>query len=497
MRHRRDPWGSRLLRGAKKLAKWTFILALLGLVGLYGFVRYDFASAAGELDRHVETARHLGLPLTPEDMRHAPVAADENAAPLYREIAEQFAAKKKDLEYREVAEAQKVIFLKSAGRLPEFQSLSGHLDPILARAVEASQRKSCDFERDWDLGPYLVFTEFASLKNVVKWLSFRAVYRARTGEFEAALTDLAAADRVGAHLIEDKVLISGLVRISCDVMVMRAINAIATFHERDSDRLARLADVVKSFSPVETVVPFLRSEAFWGYWTSLNLDRYGRMHPKEIDEAWGHGDMGFMGMGIERWRVFPPLIPTHLVEEAYASRSLEFWNEMMALHREKNWKSRELSFELDRRARRFETSTRPCDAIGAILFPVFAQAGTAFEKMEATRQSTLALIEALRFRNRTGAWPKDLDQIGFEIDDPYSGKPIRYTAGPEGFRIYTVYADGKDDGGKFAHQPSGNAEGRDLVLAAHPVWDLVAPLPSFSPPLSAPSEPPPIPIEVR
>ena len=101
---------------------------------------------------------------------------------------------------------------------------------------------------------------------------------------------------------------------------------------------------------------------------------------------------------------------------------------------------------------------------------MFAQAGTAFEKTVASRQSVLALIAAIQYRNRSGNWPKDLKELGFSIADPYTDGEVRFRRDPDGFRIYSVDFAEVDDGGMFNHERSADRNARDLVLAAHPSW---------------------------
>ena len=72
----------RLGRGVWKLSKWLFVMACAAVAGAWGYVRYDYGSAAGQLDQRIQRAHELGLPLEPADMeRHPPIAESENAAP--------------------------------------------------------------------------------------------------------------------------------------------------------------------------------------------------------------------------------------------------------------------------------------------------------------------------------------------------------------------------------------------------------------------------------
>lgn len=476
--NRRDSFGKRLRRGLVKLAKWGFGFIVLALAGLYGFVRYDYSSAANELPGHMERAKELGLPLSPEDMQHKPLAPADNAAPLYRELMAWNQKEERLLTGEESRTAMDSVYRESDSGLKATNAFLSRIEPMLDLAFRASERKGCDFERDWDLGPSLLFPELSHQKTAIRWLCVRGIARARSGQFDAGVSDVMAALRISVHVAEEKTLISGLVQIAGDAISMRAFNVIASFHANDNARLAKLVTALKSLPPTPELEPFLRGEVFFGYWTSLHLNRYAKEFEKSEVDAEFDGGPGFMGMGVHEWRVMPPLIPTKLVEEAYASRSLEFWNEAIAIHRAMRSDSSYLSAELDRQARRYEMSSRPSDVLGAVLFPVFAQAGTSFVKMNAVRQATLAVVEALRHRNRIGNWPKDLNAIGFEIRDPYRENPLLYRVDDKGIRIYSVYLDGMDHGGAYANERADHSSGRDLVMASHPTWASLSPPPA-------------------
>lgn len=70
----------------------------------------------------------------------------------------------------------------------------------------------------------------------------------------------------------------------------------------------------------------------------------------------------------------------------------------------------------------------------------------AIPRAEAERQCVLALIAVLSHRATHGALPEGLP--GGDFPDPYSGEPIRYQKRGDGFIVYSVGQDGRDDGGQ-------------------------------------------------
>ncbi len=74
-------------------------------------------------------------------------------------------------------------------------------------------------------------------------------------------------------------------------------------------------------------------------------------------------------------------------------------------------------------------------------------------RSEACFKLILAEAAVRRFRLVTGRWPQSLDELVGEYlhdapIDPFSGRPLVYRRTPDGFLLYSVGANGVDDGGQ-------------------------------------------------
>ena len=72
-------------------------------------------------------------------------------------------------------------------------------------------------------------------------------------------------------------------------------------------------------------------------------------------------------------------------------------------------------------------------------------------------------------RGRGGRYPTSLDALPQDIKagaptDPFTGKPIVYAARDDGFTLYSVGPDGRDDGGKSAMRGVSSAKGGDDIV---------------------------------
>jgi len=87
-------------------------------------------------------------------------------------------------------------------------------------------------------------------------------------------------------------------------------------------------------------------------------------------------------------------------------------------------------------------------------------------KLETLRRGTQTMVEIFAYKAKKGKWPPKLSNLNKQMrvaigDDPMSGKPFGYQTIDDGFMVYSVSYDEKDDGG--AHREDWGMDG-DYVL---------------------------------
>jgi hypothetical protein len=105
-------------------------------------------------------------------------------------------------------------------------------------------------------------------------------------------------------------------------------------------------------------------------------------------------------------------------------------------------------------------------AAGIHYFPNIANA-------ETSRRLLIAALALKRYRPQHGKYPASLNELVPTYlkqipNDPWDGKPLRYRLKADGdFVLYSVGADGKDDGGDATYSGDGSktdwVNGRDIV----------------------------------
>jgi len=70
-----------------------------------------------------------------------------------------------------------------------------------------------------------------------------------------------------------------------------------------------------------------------------------------------------------------------------------------------------------------------------------------YRRMVADVRMTRTGLALLEYRKRHGRWPEALDELDEVLIDPFTEEPLHYRPEGEGFLIYSVGEDQKDNGG--------------------------------------------------
>jgi hypothetical protein len=432
------------------------VLFLCGLGGMAALQVFDFPIAARQLPAAEREYRALGLPWVAADLRPRPAVVEaENAAIPIREIVASGLLEGFSREYEEIEG------LLRDGRLAEAEErLRAHRE-VLARIVDAARRPDLDFERDWDLGPFLLLPEYAEIRSMARLLVLDGRLKAARGDTEGAASRLVDVRRIGAHAGREPIVIGHLVYVACESMALRALEDALASRRGDAAGLARLRAVAEADLSPPVFRDALRGEMYMGIAAIRN---FNHRQLRQVASTKADADLHLDPATLRRDGA-----PRGTVERAFLARHLQMWAEAerrMARHpddvRAQSRVVQELSARLDGERRLSHLTS-------ALFFPVFTQAADAYVRREATERTVLAAARVLEFEARHGRFPDRLEEVGALSPDPFDGEPLRYRQTDDGFRVYSVGSNMRDEGGLVPSEtPDGGDRRAGDVVAGYP-----------------------------
>jgi hypothetical protein len=94
--------------------------------------------------------------------------------------------------------------------------------------------------------------------------------------------------------------------------------------------------------------------------------------------------------------------------------------------------------------------------------------GIGIASFAATVRTTRTALAAERYRRANGRLPGSLGELARpsgDIEDPFSGESIKFVVAADGFAVYSVGPDGRDDGGRLeAERAKGRSPGSGPLL---------------------------------
>ncbi len=379
---------------------------------------------ADKLEQERETARKLGLPLTAADMvRNTP--ASENAAPLYQAV---FADVKAALNPLKAHKSDLPPHSPEAGELAKFVQRKHLIERIMA----ATARPHCNFHKDYEQGPALAFPELSSMKDVARVLQYTAERRFADGDYEGGAQVLQAMLRERDHYQEEQLVIHYLLAVSAEMMVHSAIHHSLQGGKVTPQGLAVLTKFYSSLGPQPDLKRAIKGEAVFG---QLAIDSI--KSTRDISQSTGDWNDGDSSSGFD----IP--IPGR-VRDSWRASHLHYMNALVTELAETNdWNS--ATAVLEKFDVQIAADNSFSNKINQILFPVFTGLGVAATRLQAMRNLSITEIKLLRMGRN--ALPTSLDSFGKEADDPF-GTRLVYKSLPNGFTLYSVGPNRRDDGGK-------------------------------------------------
>jgi hypothetical protein len=307
-------------------------------------------------------------------------------------------------------------------------------------------------------------------RAITQALAARAMLRLHDGTADAAWHDLLACHRLGRHVARGGTLIEGLVGIALESIAQRAAAVLLERPELTAKSYQGYLADLRALPPMPTLADHLDGgERFFALASLLQADRQGLR--QLLDGAVAGPRAGLP----DNEKV--PAGPVENVNWDPALRAVNrLFDRMAAASREPDRGARETEFDrIDAEmkalqkglagsadlARAFTGEGMAPDVRGKLLGEfVTSQAAAVIRPIQRAcdlneqglRNLRVALALAAYERDH-GTYPKSLDALAPKYlakvpDDLFAGKPLAYQPAENGYLLYSVGPNGKDDGGR-------------------------------------------------
>lgn len=413
----------------------------------------DF-NAERQFQHEVDLARKAGLVTRPSDLKSTLIPERENAAPPYRLALDKL--KKADptliskIGWFEFGMSDaRVAALGRPQTKEEMRTAVEAMRVAFPDALEGLRRPTLDLQRDWDNAGLMLFPEVHPLKSIAKGLCIDGYLKASTGDTVGAMDRIRQARRMAEHLMQEPTMIaqeagSRVLNFSDEAVIAMAINPDA--------KPDMLAAAQKHFAGETSVLDIRKGMRTQGFLMTTMLDAFQK----------NPADLGFKDDDL------PPLEPKRLLGITWIKRSAQ--TILVRAHRR-------ASEKLPRDPRDWESARKVLDELEFELdespvarwtqFWGYGYQKAAYEIGFTLQRRRLAhvacVLQAIRLR--TGSYPASLPEMGDDTIDLFDkASKIKYHVTPKGFKLYSVWSNGVDDGGSTANDLVISLEGGRLLL---------------------------------
>lgn len=433
----------------RRRSKWT--LAGIGIVVVALIAAYATALARSNAKlREVYAALEKdGRPMRAADMIPVKVPDEQNAAPLYlnavsvlkaklvrdRNMLNHLATLSESL-FKETDDPDKQA--KYRQDVAELKELIGQdlVDKALSMVEQGTQRPACQFQHDYEHGTSFSVPAMKDLRELMRVIGAKAYLEAEAGQSQKAwaraVTLLRFADAARNEPGADNQLFhTGMINYSC--WMIREMCGASLPDETTSNEIERLLVGMDDVTPLMHAIDAQRL---------LEGERVFNLPDDELFEvlrkdAWTGQEKapGLASRLVFRFTTFRPrFVADHaaylqimrmhiqLLQGPYISRESPQYKEIERL----------IGFNV--------VTNRLAPALWGMQW---------FHcRTAATIRLTRAGLALLRYKQTHGTFPASLDALGLkDLTDPFIDQPLHYRVEGDGFVVYSVYEDLKDNGG--------------------------------------------------
>lgn len=407
-------------------------------------------SARQRVRAELQRVRAAGEPITPKDLDafyQDPPAGRDTTGLWLRAIqsfdSPEFAADVKELPFVGEANEELPPLDEPWAKQPAAEALLAKYRESLETMHRAAERGgSARYPVSIDHGYEIMLYHLQRLRGGARLLQLESEVRARRQDRGGSIESIAAIHVAARSLENEPILISQLVRLALDGIARGQLQRRLSDTSFTDDELSAIDRHLAACDYSEILARGLVGERVCGL---MAFD-----DPKSLGDP------------------TPPAISA-LFRSSDQALYLQMTRKMMSASHFEGPRLREAAADMEAELKQLahEPGGWLRLPISAITLPSFNVAVIAIQRGVAGRDMARVAVAIERFRLRHGDPPKTLDDLVPEFLsevplDPFDGKPLRYRVEGNEYRVYSVEADGVDQGGQSTERRPGMPQ--DLVF---------------------------------
>lgn len=323
------------------------------------------------------------------------------------------------------------------------------------------------------------------IRELARALSVRAMLRIGNGELDGAWEDLQTIHRLGEHVGGGMTLIEGLVAVAVRSIAYAGQRQVLLSGKLTSEQLERFRDDLNATLPqIRLDEKIDKGERVFGLSVVQQLAQSSTQDAGKATEIFGNDELGTMVTQLLRTRG-ATWVDWNVILDMFN----DYYDRLAALGKETDTeKRRQLFNALDQQFEELTKNSRSPFKSGltalfggpegrgkqlgavlcALLLPAVQQAYNATWRIEATADVTRLGFAAEGYRMTHKEYPASLDLLADQFDgtlplDPYTRSSYRYVKHADGFVVYSVGINQRDDGGlTYGETNDANTDADDV-----------------------------------
>jgi len=420
----------------KTIKTLTIIAIIIVLLSLSYAIAVSYSSA--KLSQAYSGIEKDRRPMVPADVIPPKVADSQNAALLYECAASFLKAQPSPngnlLMYLGAHSDKFIKETLDSDKLTEFEQLMAQEKVLQALSMveQGTQRDACRYDLNYDDGLGIRLPHLHGLRNLIFIGCAKAQIEAKTGNPDNAWDMIATQLKFTDALWTEPILISQLVRIASIRLSCKTITKVCEIAPPNEQQYNEIQNLLKDLDDIRPLIHAIDAERIlFGEW-AFNIPK------DELNETMGDFSENYNSGLISKLVFFGMTFkPISLADHAAYMR---FMHEGVRFAERPYSREQADVLEKGIQKKRY--------ILTRILTPAIFRVKEVHCRMIADVRITRAGLALLQDKQTQDTFPDTLEEIDLQnINDPFSDGPLLYKTEGQGFVLYSVGPDQKDNNG--------------------------------------------------